>query len=139
MAPGESERRRAVRRAPQSDEALSRVRLRTGRELLVVDISTIGALVESHTRLLPGTHTDVHVMTRHGRVLVRTRVIRAHIWRLERDIVCYRAALAFETAVDTDAGPALSESNGYAVPAAIPGNDEGRGIGYPNDNVGGRS
>ena len=103
MPPNDSERRRAVRRTPQPDEALSRVRLRTGRELTVVNISAHGTLLEGVTRLLPNTHTDIHIVTRNGRVLVRTRVVRALVWRLERDVVCYRTALVFDTAVDTDA------------------------------------
>ena len=119
------ERRLAVRRIPHADEALSRVRLRTGRELTVIDISAAGALIEGATRLLPGTRTEVHVVTRHGRVLVRTRVVRSFVWRLEREMVCYRTALAFDAAVDTDV-------DGYPVPAEIPGNDEPRGTLYPN-------
>ena len=67
MPPDDSERRRAVRRTPQPDEALSRVRLRTGRELSVVDISAHGTLLEGVTRLLPNTHTDIHIVTRNGR------------------------------------------------------------------------
>lgn len=108
MPPGDSDRRRASRRVPQPDEALSRVRLRTGRELTVVNISASGALVEGLTRLLPNTHTDIHIVTRQGRVLVRARVVRALVWRLERDLVCYRTALSFDTTVDTTLeGPPL--------------------------------
>ncbi|HLG57805.1 MAG TPA: hypothetical protein VI485_20845 [Vicinamibacterales bacterium] len=78
------------------------MRLRTGRELAVVDVSPVGALVEGATRLLPGTHADVHVITRHGRVLVRARVVRALVWHLAPDAVRYRAALAFDTPLDLD-------------------------------------
>lgn len=125
MPPDESERRRAVRRIPQPDETLARVRLRTGRELSVINISPTGVLVEGGTRLLPGTHADVHVVTRHGRTLVRARVIRSLVWRLQADSVSYRAALAFETSVDT-------EADGYAIPAESPMNDGGAGNAYPN-------
>ena len=131
MPLSEAERRRAVRRSPEPDETLGRVRLRTGRDMTVVNISTAGMLVESVTRLLPGTRAEVHVVTRRGRVLVRTRVIRSFVWRLESDLVCYRAALAFDTDVDTEA-PAL---NGYLLPGEFPSNVEGRGIPYPNDEV----
>ena len=142
MPPNEPDRRRCSRRAPQPDETLARMRLRTGRELTVVNISASGALVEGLTRLLPGTRAEVHVVTRHGRVLVRTRVVRSLVWRLEADSVWYRTALAFEAAVDIDAAPserdestglALSdrrESNGYPLPSPIAGNDGGPGIGY---------
>ena len=138
MHPNDLERRRAVRRTPQPDEALSQVRLRTGREFTVVNISSSGIFLEGLTRLLPNTHTDIHIVTRHGRVLVRARVVRALVWRLERDMVCYRTALAFDIAVDIEAGPALSErseSKGYPVPAEIPRNIEAPGSLYPNAEV----
>lgn len=100
MPSEQSERRRAVRREPTPDEPLSRVRLRTGRELTVVNVSASGALVEGLARLVPNTHADVHVVTRHGRVLVRSRIVRAFVWRLERDSVRYRTALAFDVPID---------------------------------------
>src|SRR5262245_24674829 len=142
MRPNDSERRRAVRRVPQTEETLSRVRLRLGRELIVVNISSSGVFLEGLTRLLPNTHTDIHIVTRNGRVLVRARVVRALVWRLQRDVVCYRTALAFDTAVDANA-PAPSESNerdkgesnGYPLPAENPGNIEAAGNLYPNPEV----
>lgn len=102
------ERRRGSRRSPESEESLSRVRLRTGRELVVVDLSNSGALVEGTVRLLPGTHLDVHIVTRDGRVLVRSRVIRAHVSYVDASEIRYRVALAFERTVDTA---------GYSVPS----------------------
>jgi hypothetical protein len=144
---------------PQPDESLSRAKLRTGRELTVIDISSSGALVEGPTRLLPGTRTDVHLVTRHGRVLVRARIVRSLVWRLEPDVVCYRSGLAFDAAVDIDCAPAVSErsesnrpalsecsessgslreSKGYELPAEIVGNDERPGRPYPLADVEGR-
>ena len=128
MPPEAPERRRAVRRIPQPGETLSRMRLRTGRELAVVNISPSGALVEGTTRLLPGTHVDVHVVTRHGRVLVRTRVVRAIVWRLQADAVSYRTALAFDASVDT-------EVDGYPLPAETPAIEGGAGNPYPSADV----
>ena len=89
------ERRKASRRVPAPDEPLCRVRLRAGREL------DVGALVEGTTRLLPGTHVDVHVVTPEGRTLVRSRVVRAFVHRVGADAIRYRGALAFERAIDT--------------------------------------
>jgi len=79
------------------------VRLRAGRELDVVDISRLGALVEGTTRLLPGTHVDVHVTGGQGRVLVRARVVRCSVWGLTADAVRYRGALAFNALLELDA------------------------------------
>ena len=95
------ERRRAPRRAPASDEPLCRVRLRTGRELTVIDVSDAGVLVRSAARLLPGTHVDMHVLTWNGRVLVRSRIVRAYVCALQADAIWYQGALAFERLIDT--------------------------------------
>src|SRR5690349_4688367 len=103
------ERRQMPRRSPDHGEALGHVRLRGGRELTVNNISATGALLEGEVRLLPGTHIDVHITTRDGRVLVRARVVRASVWRLRSDSVWYRSALAFQAPVDITA-------HGYAVP-----------------------
>ena len=100
------ERRRGSRRTPGPTEALSRVRLRAGRELGVINVSITGALVEGATRLLPGTHVDVHVTSVQGRVLVRARVVRCAVWSVTADVVSYRGALAFNAPVDLPAGEA---------------------------------
>jgi hypothetical protein len=104
-----TERRRAPRRVPEPGEVLARVRLRGGRELLVSNLSPFGALLEGDSRLLPNTHVDVHLTTRHGRILVRARVVRVIVFRLRADVVTYRAAVAFDGTVDTSV-------HGYAVP-----------------------
>jgi hypothetical protein len=83
--------------------------LRGGRELLVNNLSPFGALLEGDSRVLPNTHVDVHLTTRHGRILIRARVLRVIVFRLRADAVTYRAAVAFDTTID-------SSSHGYAVP-----------------------
>ncbi len=118
------ERRRRVRRVPSPCEALSEVRLRTGRTATVIDLANNGALIETAARLLPGTHVDVHVVTGDGRVLVRSRVIRAWVCLLEADRVRYRGALAFERDVDTTAV-------GYSVPAPTLEAPRSPGSDYP--------
>jgi hypothetical protein len=119
------ERRRALRRRPASDEPLARIRLRAGREVDVLDISNSGALVEGPARLRPGTHVDVHVVTRDGRVLVRSRVARAYVCAVDAEQVCYRGALAFEHAVDTT--PA-----GYVLPDVLADLAASPGSTYPD-------
>lgn len=118
------ERRAIERRAPSADEPISRVRLRTGRELSVVDLSNSGALVEG-ARLLPGTHVDVHVTTRNGRVLVRSRVVRAYVVDLQSNAVRYRGALAFDRPIDT------SHAAGYAMPSLAAATRGEQGSDYP--------
>ena len=118
-----SERRRVPRRAPEASEPVARLRLRTGRELVVVNIGSGGALVECESRLLPGTHVDVHVIAVEGRVLVRSRVLRAFVSSLAADRIVYRGAIAFEQRVDV--------GGGYAIPGALPDVLPVRGTGYP--------
>ena len=119
------DRRDATRRKPEADEPLSRVRLRAGRELTVVDVSSGGALVEGPARLLPGTHVDVHIVTADGRTLVRSRVVRAYVHYLDAEIVRYRGAIAFERAVDTNAA-------GYAVPGPLAAHPANACNAYPD-------
>jgi hypothetical protein len=61
-------------------------------------------------------------------VLVRSRVARAFVSRLEADAVHYHAALAFECAVDVRA-------EGYAMPAAFLAVEIEPGNAYPNRAV----
>jgi hypothetical protein len=98
------ERRRTPRRVPDASEPLARLRLRTGRELMAVDVAAGGALVETEGRLLPGTCVDVHVMTADGRELVRSRVTRAFVWSVGADRIVYRGALAFERHIELASG-----------------------------------
>src|SRR5688572_33486655 len=95
------ERRRAVRRVPGEDEPLSRVRMRAGSQLTVLDLSNTGALLEGAARFLPGTHIDVHLVTTEGRTLVRSRIVRAYVSDVAADRIQYRGAVAFDRQVHT--------------------------------------
>ncbi len=89
----------------------------------MIDVAPGGMLVEGEARLLPGTHVDVHVITTEGRVLVRSRVLRAYVCGLWSDRVLYRGALAFDRQIDV--------GRGYAMPGLAPGNEAPPGISYP--------
>lgn len=118
------ERRASPRRVPQEREPLARVRLRTGRDVDVLDVSDGGVSVDGRVRLLPGTHVDLHVVTAAGRVLVRCRIVRSRVSRIERDGVSYRSALAFQSAIDT-------RPPGYALPSAVGETPTTEGTSYP--------
>lgn len=121
---GTLDRRLARRRVPGAGEPLARVRLRTGRDVEVCDVSDGGALVDGRARLLPGTHVDVHVVALTGRVLMRCRVVRSLVSRIDDAGVSYRSALAFQQPVDT-------RSPGYDVPRAVSATPTGEGTPYP--------
>jgi hypothetical protein len=106
------ERRRATRRAIARDEPLAHAKLRTGGQLVVLQASNWGALTETTERLLPGRHLDVHIVTPTGRTLVRSRVARAYVCRLQPDAIHYHAALTFDHSIDTSACA-------YAMPSVL--------------------
>ncbi len=119
------DRRRAVRRTITTDEPLSQVRLRAGRQLAVIDISDVGLLAEGEMRLLPGTHVDVHLVTCEGRLLIRSRVVRAFVCHVSASTIRFRGALAFDRAVPT----AIA---GYAIPEASDRPTAPQGNPYPD-------
>ena len=106
------ERRRATRRTVAADEPLAHAKLRTGGQLVVLDTSNWGARVETTDRLLPGRHLDVHIVTPTGRTLVRSRVARAYVCRVQSDAIHYHAALTFDHSIDASAC-------GYAPPSVL--------------------
>lgn len=119
------ERRRAIRRSVSADEPLAHARLRTGGQLRVVEASSWGALVETRDRLLPGRHLDVHIVSAEGRQLVRCRVARAFVVKVDADALHYHAALSFDRVVDV-------RVDGYAVPAPLLESAMDRGMAYPD-------
>ena len=94
-----TERRRARRVVPDGSDTYFRIRLRTGHELRVIDIGSVGARVEGFSRLLPNRHVEVRVATPRGDVLVRALVVRSRVSALAGDVVSYESALAFERPV----------------------------------------
>ena len=122
------ERRRAPRRTPAIDEPLSQIRLRAGRQLSVIDVSNLGLMAEGEMRLLPGTHVEVHLVTCDGRLLVRSRVVRAFVCHVSAGQIRYRGALAFNQLVHT-------ASVGYAIPEGLDGPPAMSGNPYPDSKA----
>jgi len=81
--------------------------------------------METTERLLPGRHLDVHVVCVEGRMLVRSRVVRALVVKVERHAVHYQVAFSFDRAVDVRA-------TGYALPSPLVASESQRGIPYPD-------
>ena len=96
-----AERRRAPRVAFRHGHLPPRAKVRPGSDVIVVDLSTTGALVEGHARFRPGSRCELALGFGNGDLTVRARVARCFVARLERMApVRYRAAIAFETLVD---------------------------------------
>lgn len=86
--------------------------LRPGQEVLVIDLSCGGALLESSSRMSPGARAELQLIG-DARRLVRGRIDRCHVSRLEP--LCYRGAMVFEHPLemlqDVNATPALAANS----------------------------
>lgn len=88
--------RRQSERIESAASSWGRVRLRTGHEVSLVNVSGGGALVETSARLLPGTAVILHVHAEQRTIAVRARVVRCHVCTIDKDAgVRYRGAVAF--------------------------------------------
>ncbi len=98
------DRRRATRVEFRNGHLPPAARVRPGCDVIVVDLSTTGALVEGQWRFRPGSRCELALAFASGDVLVRAKVARCFVARLGRlTPVRYRAALAFEVFADVEA------------------------------------
>jgi hypothetical protein len=88
------EDRRLAPRSTHHD--IVNARVRPGRQVAVVDISSGGALIETSHRLLPGTSVELHVEQLERSVTVRGRVLRCAVARVQATSLSYRGAIAFD-------------------------------------------
>ena len=92
-----ADRRSSPRRSCRQCAWLIAARLRPGREVRVIDLSSGGALVEAAVRLLPGAPFVLHLVGAAGAHTIRGTVLRCHVSALDRSTgVRYRAALGFD-------------------------------------------
>ena len=89
-----ADRRRGPRLPPEKTVWRDHAVLRPGQEVLVLNISSHGALVESGSRLRPGLRAELHLKGGSTRVAVTGRMERCEVTRL--DPVRYRAAIVFD-------------------------------------------
>jgi hypothetical protein len=94
-------------------------RIRPGREVVIVDLSSDGALVEGPWRFRPLSRCDVHLHVTGQDVHLRARIVRCFVARIERqEPVRYRTALAFDHAVELP--QRWDALDGYPIPADLP-------------------
>ena len=100
MAPGlitNHDRRDTVRVRAEFTRWRRTAILRPGQEVLLLDLGTGGALVESPTRMKPGTRAELQLFGTERRH-VRGRVARCRVIHL--DPVRYEGAIAFDEPLD---------------------------------------
>jgi hypothetical protein len=90
-------------------------RIHPGRDVIVVDLSRTGALVEGVWRLRPGARVDLQLHLTVGGALVRGRIERCYVASLNHpEGVRYRAAIRFDSSVAFV--PPVDLLDGYSVP-----------------------
>ena len=90
-------------------------RIHPGRDVIVVDLSRAGALVESFWRLRPGARVDLQIDVDGGDPTVRGRVERCYVASIDDPGgVRYRAAIRFDGPVPF--APPEDPLTGYSLP-----------------------
>jgi PilZ domain len=116
-----ADRRRTTRLLTLLDHGIVSVRIRAGHAAHVIDVSALGALLETAHRMLPGTAVDLHFATQRERTSIRARVIRCAVVGVRPTSLTYRGAVLFDRQLPWFA----VEEGGYALPgteqrAALP-------------------
>lgn len=101
------ERRQACRIAGGGPRYGAGAVLRPGQAVVLVNISSRAALVESGSCLRPGLHTELQMCGTEARTRVRGRIDRCQIVRL--DPLRYHGVIVFDESVDVGAGAEGSE------------------------------
>jgi CheY-like chemotaxis protein len=90
-----SDRRRMVRLRHEQLPWLSVARLPWGSDVDVVDVSRSGVLVETTSRMTPGTVVDLEFLGKDLNATVPSRILRTSVGHVDRLGVRYRVAAAF--------------------------------------------
>jgi hypothetical protein len=91
------ERRHTQRVAPEHTPWRRLAILRPGQEVTLINLSRGGALIESHTRLLPGTRAELQ-LSGGVRCIVRGRILRCRVSSVNP--LRYEGAIVFERTLD---------------------------------------
>jgi hypothetical protein len=94
------ERRAYARRAAAELAWLRAARLRHGPGVALVDLSEGGALLDAEVPLKPGARMVLELEGEGGNLKVPLSVLRAHVARLQGELMIYRGACAFIAPVD---------------------------------------
>ena len=108
-----ADRRTSPRRRRSECAWMTTARVRPGREMLLLDLSNGGALVEGAVRLLPGARVELNLGIPGVQQPIRAQVLRCQVSRLQAEEVRYRAAVAFEWHVDLPINGA--DGDGYRL------------------------
>jgi len=119
--PEGDDRRTALRRGPRELPWLSEARLPWGADISLVNISSSGVLVESGSKLVPGTATELHLRGPQANLVVPVRFVRSEIARIDSLGVKYHAAGTFNSAIDLTGPVAAQPLRPAPPPQALAG------------------
>jgi hypothetical protein len=114
-----SDRRRSSRRRATDLAGQWEIRLPAGGDVNIVDISRLGALLETNSKLIPGSLVDLQVLGLERSVSVPARLIRSEIAGVHGHNVRYRIAAAFCCDVDLLAAPAPASAAAAHPPKVL--------------------
>ena len=118
-APEAGANRRVFERIPATQLPQMSATLTTGPDIRLIDVSRGGALFECSKRLVPASAVALRLVTPDGTHIVRGRVVRSRIVRLERGGLGYQAAISFnEPLKDLIADDVATPSRGSAPVAS---------------------
>jgi CheY-like chemotaxis protein len=112
-AQGGDDRRTSLRLPLSELPWLSGIKVAWGTEVALVNMSTSGVLMETGSKFLPGSTTELHLNGPGTEMVVPVRFIRSDVARIDRFGVKYHAAAAFEREIDLS-GPRGSSSRSQA-------------------------
>lgn len=109
-----SGRERRVFRRLAADQLPVTAAFAPGPDVRLVDLSRGGARFECERRLLPGSTVALRLVTPDGTVVVRGRVVRSRIAKIDQSGLVYEVAAAFNETLTTLA----DDSGAEAAPVA---------------------
>ena len=113
------DRRRAQRRNGTDVPSLWTVRLPWGDAVRIVDISNSGVLLESGSKVAPGTTIDLQLVGEGTNIFVPAKTIRTDVADVDGLGVRYRLAAAFSHDVNLPAGAATRTGVADRSPGAL--------------------
>ena len=108
------DRRRASRRRAGDLAGQLKIVLPAGGDVSLVDISRLGALLETSSKLSPGSLINIQVLGLEDRISVPARLVRSEIAAASDGIVRYRVAAAFCRQIDFLAPPAAGPAANWS-------------------------
>lgn len=94
------DRRTEIRRLPRETPWLDTALLRPGQDVVVINLSSQGALLESSRRLCPGARAELQLASLDARRTLRVQVLRCAVTELNP--LRYRGAVQFDDRLGVD-------------------------------------